>query len=145
MATSSDLALLDTNVLIYSADTRSAHHETCAKLIDDAAAGFVEACLAPQVLLEFYAVVTRSGAVARPRTSGEAAAEVEKYAQTFRIISPPNDLAGRVISLVRQTAVAGPAVFDVALASTMLANDVSRIYTYDQGFSRIPGITVLTP
>jgi predicted nucleic acid-binding protein len=51
-----------------------------------------------------------------------------------------------VIGLLSQTGFGGKRIHDLALAATMLANGVSRIYTYDQEhFSRIPGIQVLTP
>jgi hypothetical protein len=39
-------------------------------------------------------------------------------------------------------------VFDLQLAATMLANDVSRIYTFNGGFcslSRTRGISAVTP
>ena len=37
-------------------------------------------------------------------------------------------------------------IFDIVIAATMLANDVTTVYTYDVGvFGRVPGITVREP
>lgn len=61
-------------------------------------------------------------------------------------MSPPGDLSVRVCDILQTVPVTGLAIFDVVLAATMKAHGVQRVYTYDSAvFSRVPGITVLTP
>jgi predicted nucleic acid-binding protein len=147
MKTSS--SLLDTNVLLYSFDTTSKHYEACRSLREKGIRDSAGFCLAPQVLFEFYAVVTNPARVVKPRTSNEALQEIEKLAAVFPLIMPPADIHVHVMRLIRQLGFGGRHIYDVVLAATMLANlanNVKRIYTYDADrFGKIPGITVLSP
>jgi hypothetical protein len=48
--------------------------------------------------------------------------------------------------LLRRRPVTGADVFDLQLIATMLANDVSRIYTFNgSDFAAFPELAVLTP
>ncbi len=59
MATSNNLALVDTNVLVEALYIDAPHHDACKALFVDAQNGLKSLCIAPQVCAEFYAVVTR--------------------------------------------------------------------------------------
>ena len=58
MSTSNDRALVDTNVLVYAADTSSSFHEPSRQLRDRGFRGEVPLVVTPQVLMEFFAVIT---------------------------------------------------------------------------------------
>jgi predicted nucleic acid-binding protein len=59
MTTSPDArATLDTNVLVYSVYADSEHHRAARFLVDQTKRHAAALCLTPQVLAEFYAVVT---------------------------------------------------------------------------------------
>ncbi|MBI5479964.1 MAG: PIN domain-containing protein [Deltaproteobacteria bacterium] len=143
--TSRDAALLDTNVLVYAMNEDAQHHAPCRALRDRALRGAIRVCIAPQVLLEYYSVVTSPRHVSTPLSGSVALSDVEKLATSFPLIHPPHDLHDRVFQLLHEVPSAGGQVFDVALAATMLAHGVSRIYTYDARFARLPGLVVLTP
>lgn len=147
MATiSSETTLIDTNVLVYAFDKTSPHHATCRELRDRGASGNVDVCLAPQVLFEFFAVVTNENLVTRPASTAAALAEIDKLPASFPIATPPSDVHVRAVQLMRATGFGGRGIFDVALAATMIGSGLSKIYTYDAKRSgKIPGITVLTP
>jgi predicted nucleic acid-binding protein len=81
----SDLALVDTNVLVYAADTTAAFHEPSKQLRDRGMRGELPLAISPQVLLEFFAVVTSSRRVVHPRSPEEAREEIEKYVRAPEI------------------------------------------------------------
>ena len=144
-----DLALIDTNVLVYAADTTAAFHEQAKQLRDCGIRGELPLAVSPQVLLEFFAVVTSPRRVAQPRSPEEAREEIEKYvrAPAIRKIHPGGDILNRVLTLLQQyPQVARQEVFDLFLVGTMLANSVTRIYTYNrEHFTHFEDITVLVP
>jgi predicted nucleic acid-binding protein len=54
----SEYALVDTNVLVYAADKTSPFHQPAKILRDKGEVGKTSLCVCPQVLNEFFAVVT---------------------------------------------------------------------------------------
>jgi predicted nucleic acid-binding protein len=50
--------LLDTNILVHAYNKSSPHQKKASEIIRKAMQGEIEACLSPQVLYEFFAVVT---------------------------------------------------------------------------------------
>lgn len=145
---SADLAFLDTNVLVYAFQQGAPQHKASRHLLDEAQAGNQPLCISPQVLSEFYSVVTDPRRVTAPRQSAEALDAIEQVLlmSGMTLLPTPVDLVMRWIALVRQHAVTGGGIFDVQLVATMLANGVTRIYTFDQAhFTPFSQIQVLTP
>jgi predicted nucleic acid-binding protein len=66
-----DAALVDTNVLIYALDPQSEYHSASRNLLDRARVDDVGLCVTPQVLAEFYAVVTDRRRVPQARQPAE--------------------------------------------------------------------------
>jgi toxin-antitoxin system PIN domain toxin len=149
MSTSDQRALIDTNVLVYAADTTAEFHQPSRQLRDRALRGEISLVVTPQVLMEFFAVVTNPRRVANPRSSADAREEMEKYLGTeaIGVIYPDQEILDRTLALLRQhPQVARQEIFDLYLVATMLCNGVTRIYTYNQQhFSHFRGIEVLTP
>lgn len=54
----SEYALVDTNVLVYAADKTCPFHQSAKTLRDKGVAGKSSLCVCPQVLNEFFAIVT---------------------------------------------------------------------------------------
>ena len=145
MTTSSETALLDTNVLVDAVNADNDHSVACRGLLDRAAGGAIDVCVAQQVLFEYFAVITNPRRVSLPLSAAKALSDIERFANVFPVLAPPEDLHSRVCELIRSTGRSGRHVFDLALAATMLAHGVSRIFTYDTDFAGIPGITALAP
>jgi uncharacterized protein len=146
--TTSELALLDTNILVYAADHASPFHEPSKRLRDQGANGTILIAVSPQILLEFFAVITSPKRVDNPRTKAEAIEEVEKYVQSehIRKIYPGPDILTRVLTLLKKYEVTRQEIFDLHLVATMLSNDVKRLYTYNRDhFVRFIEIEVSTP
>jgi toxin-antitoxin system PIN domain toxin len=149
MSTSDDRILLDTNILVYAADQTAEFHEPSKQLRDRGFRGEVPLVVTPQILMEFFAVVTSPRRVTTPCSSEQAREEVEKYIRADHILKVYPDRAAleQTLELLRQhPEVTRQNIFDLFLVATMLANGVARIYTYNQQhFTRFAGIEVLTP
>lgn len=144
------MILLDTNILVYADQEEEAHHPVAKALRDRGQRGEIPVCIAPQVLSEFFAIVTRTGKhrASRPLSPAEAAEEIQKYldAEHIHKIYPTPATWPTVLSLLEQRPVTGQDIHDLHLAATMLSNGVTEIYTFNtEDFVSIPGIEVLTP
>ncbi len=142
------IALLDTNVLIYAEQDMSPHYEASKSLRDRALTGEVPACVSPQVLNEFFAVVTNPHRVDDPLTVQEAIDQMRKYYQAKRLVkiySGPT-IIERELALLESHPVSGADIHDLHLVATMLENGVTRIYTFNtKDFVPFSEIEVLTP
>ena len=77
--TTSETSLLDTNILVYAADETSPFHPAAKAIRKKGLRGEISLCICPQVLTEFFAIVTDSKRVSNPRTQEEAQIEIVKY------------------------------------------------------------------
>lgn len=142
------IALLDTNVLVYAADEASPFHQRSRSLRDRGLSGQISLCVCPQVLIEFFAIVTNPRRVENPRESEEAIEEIEKYLLSKNIVKiyPKEDTLQRTIDLLKKYNLKRQKVFDAQLMATMLSNSVKQIYTFNQeDFSKFDEIEVLMP
>ena len=148
MTTSHDLALLDANILVYADQEEDEHHKAAKALRDRGQRGELSLCITPQVLNEYFAVITSPRRITHPLEPAVAMAEVEKYVHSrhIRKIYPTPAVHDYIRSLFQQHPVAGPGIFDLYLAATMLSNGVKRIYTYNtKHFAPFSEIEALTP
>jgi len=145
-----DLILLDTNILVYADQEEEEYHQAARTLRDRGQQGEIPVCIAPQVLSEFFAIVTRGGKhrASHPMSPTEAAVEVRKYldAEHIRKIYPTPTTWPTILSFLEQHPVTGQNIHDLHLAATMLSNGVTKIFTFNAtDFEPIPGIEVLDP
>ena len=75
MMMSRELAALDTNVLVYALYADAEHHRASRLLVDQGRNQDAALCITPQVLTEFYSVVTNSRRVTEAK-SPEAVLDV---------------------------------------------------------------------
>jgi toxin-antitoxin system PIN domain toxin len=147
---SRDLALLDTNVLIDALYKNSDHYAAARALLDQAiqeSAGF---CITPQVLAEFYVVVTHPKRVTHPKSPEEALNAIAGFLAMpgMLLLLIPPDIVSRWMELVRRYPqhVTNRKVFDAQLVATMLAHSVRRIFTFNvSDFSPFAEIEVIEP
>jgi len=146
--TTSDSCLIDTNVLVYAADQRSPFHEAAQNLREQGLNGAISLCICPQVLTEFFAIVTDPRRVDKPRSRQEALFEMEKYLRSKQIakIYPDAGTMEITLDLLMRYEIKKQKVFDLYLVATMLGANVVRLYTYNQNdFTQFTEIEVLTP
>jgi len=148
MSTSNETALVDTNVLIYAADETSPFHQAAKELRDKGVKGDIALCICPQLLSEFYAVITDPRRTAQPRSSQEASSEIEKYLlhENLLKIYPVAGVIEKLLELLKRYNIKKQDIFDTHLVATMLINEVTRIYTYNEDdFLKFTEIEVLRP
>ncbi len=68
----SETCLLDTNILVYAADETSPFHQDAKALREKGMKGEMSLCICPQVLSEYFAIITDPKRVNEPRTQKEA-------------------------------------------------------------------------
>jgi toxin-antitoxin system PIN domain toxin len=142
--------MLDTNVLVYAFDQQSKFHNASRTLLVKAADAESQGhySVTPQILAEFFAVVTNPRRVHNPRTPQEALDVIERLMALphLTVLAVPIDVVSRWVKLIRIHQVRGSAVFDTQLAATMLANGVRKIYTFDRAhFEHFSEIEIVTP
>lgn len=139
---SDERCLLDANILIYAASPSAPQHISCRQLLEAPQ----NLCVTPQVLAEFYSVVTNPKRVSIPFTPSEARTFVAELITRLEILPIPAAVVNRWSDWVERHAITGANIFDLQLAATMLENNIYRIYTYNRAdFSFLPQLEVLTP
>jgi predicted nucleic acid-binding protein len=124
------LTLLDTNVLVHATYRGASHHAAAADLLDRALrkGGY---CIAPQVLVEFAAVVTRRRFVDPPLPAADVL-RIGEQLYSSRRLKKVYPSRGTVIRAIREGAssgITGAAWYDLYLAVTMRDAGVHLIVT----------------
>jgi predicted nucleic acid-binding protein len=123
--------LLDTNILVHAYNKSSPHQEQASKIIKKAMKGEIQACLSPQVLYEFFAVVTSAKRVEHPISSSEATNfcidlwecnEIEK-------LNPSGIAPLEVFKFAEELKLSKAEIFDCVLAVTAKENSIDIIFT----------------
>jgi predicted nucleic acid-binding protein len=129
---------LDTNLLVYSVDSRAgSRHRLAIEIVDRATE--CDCVLAIQALSEFYVVVTRKGMV----LPAEAAAQVENWLSAFRCTAA----SPTVVRTALSNAAAGRASYwDALLIATAREAGCSVLMTEDLGDGMdFGGVTIHHP
>jgi predicted nucleic acid-binding protein len=105
MTIASDPALLDTNVFVYAVFPAVPQYAASRALLDTAKKTGANLRVAPQNLVEFYAVVTDPRRVTQPKTTDEALKAIDDIlALPGLVLLPvPPDLIARWQQLLRQS------------------------------------------
>lgn len=141
------MILLDSNILVHAAGSESPRHAKAKDLRDRAAAGEIEACIAAQVLAEFYAVVTDPHRFQPPLAPAQIQRDLRSYLTSrLWLILPRDTTVSRMLELLSSRSVRGGKIFDLFLAATMLDNGVRTIYTENvRDFEGLEGIEAIDP
>jgi predicted nucleic acid-binding protein len=144
----SELALLDSDILVRAFQGASEYHLSSLALLEQARKPDAALCVVPQTVVEFVAVITDPCRVtaAQPAVAALQAAEAVLALPGISVLPPPRDLMSRWFDLMRLQPRTGGHVFDLHLIATMLGNGVHRVYTFDSAqFDMFPEVEVLIP
>ncbi len=139
--------LFDTNILLRMAQAGHSHHQIS---IDASAIIYRRGdtpCLVPQVLYEFWVVVTRPLAQNGLGWSAlEAASELARLRSLFTLLPDSPSIFGEWERLVTSYQVIGKNAHDTRLVAAMLIHGISHLLTFNlSDFTRFSGITLLDP
>ena len=139
--------LVDTNVLTRLIVLKDPLSQSARAAIDQLQQDRAGLLVAPQNLIEFWAVATRPVEANGLGLSVEKAAEeVTRFEAVFRLADEPPALFRRWRQLVEAHAVKGKRVHDARLVAIMIEGDLDHILTFNvDDFRRYPGITAVSP
>jgi toxin-antitoxin system PIN domain toxin len=150
MTTALEPAVVDTNVLVYAVFSAMPNHAASRALLDTANAAGANLYVAPQNLVEFFAVVTDPRRVTQPRTYDDALQTIDDLLALpgLALLPVPSDLITRWSQLIRQSSATKKRSFDTQLVATMLASSIMKIYTFNTADFQVfafAGIQAVTP
>jgi len=132
--------LIDTNVLVYSADRRSSHYVEAIELLTNDDYDFY---VSTKSVSEFYSVMTRS---TTPKLSVEdAQAAMGDILRIYNILYPSERSINALNTLISKYQPKGLRIFDFEIISVALANDITHIATFNyKDFDRIEEVHTVT-
>jgi toxin-antitoxin system PIN domain toxin len=140
--------VVDTNVLVYAADTSAPEHARCRTLIEEWRRGRGAWYLTWGICYEFLRVVTHARVLRRPWTSIAAREFLTAlHASPGLELLAPTDRHGAVLEAVTAEvpALAGNLWHDAETAVLMREHGIRRICTRDTDFHRFPFIECVDP
>lgn len=135
------MVIVDANVLLYAADSASAHHERSRSWLDAALAGSEAVGFAWVALLAFIRIATNASILPNAMTADEATGQVEAWlgAPGAAVVHPTARHAALLRGLLRDAGTAGNLTTDAHLA-TLAIEHGADIVSYDRDFARFAGV-----
>lgn len=142
-----DPTFVDTNVLVYASQKRSAFHARAVACLHEARGERRALWISRQVLREYLATVTRPQHNQAPLSLAEALADIARFERDFNIAEDGPEVFAELLRLLARVPVAGKQVHDANLAATMLAHGMTCLLTFnDADFRRFASeIELLAP
>jgi uncharacterized protein len=140
--------VVDTNVLVYAADTDSTDHRACRQLLDEARGRAAAWYLTWAIGYEFLRITTHPRVFRRPWTARQAWGFLRALlASPSLAVLVPTERHGDVVSEVLDELpdLAGNIVHDAHTAILMREHGIRTIYTRDTDFHRFPFIEPVDP
>jgi len=140
--------LADTAILVRMANLEDPLHSAAVEALDRLVAHGRIVVIAPQNIMEFWAVATRprearGGLGLSPQV---AKTEVARFTSSFRLLPETPPVFAEWLRLADQCDVSGKQVHDAHLAAWMRIHAVAQVLTFnDDDFRRYPGITPVHP
>src|SRR6266487_3057603 len=122
----------DTNLWLRSVDPDAAQSEVAKRALTELARSGHEIDIAPQILTEFWAVVTRpKDANGLGWSTGQAWSEVRQLWDCFPMLWEPPQTLSLWLQLVERHEVKGKRAHDAKLAALMEAQQVKHLLTFN--------------
>lgn len=139
--------LVDTNVLLRSAQPSHPMHADAARAVGDLLSRGEILHIVPQNIIEYWAVATRPvEANGLGLTITETAAEVSKLKGIFHLLPDTPAIFGEWEVLVSRHAVKGKEAHDARLVAAMIAHRVTSLLTFNTAdFKRYTEISAVDP
>ena len=139
--------LVDTNILLYLANSASPENGPAKSAVARMLAAGDRLVIAPQILYEFWRVATRPApANGLGWTASQTRSAVDGFRGRFTLLAEPPEVIDLWLDLVAKHDIKGKRVHDAHLLATMKANGISRLLTFTDDFpAGISGFTILSP
>lgn len=143
-----DPGVIDANVLAYALNGDAPQHRVSRPLLEEACDATTRLYVTSQILCEFYSIITNARRFPKASSPAEAVKILTALLALpgLQVLPMPARVVSDWMQLLQRRPVTGGDVFDLQIAATMLANKVSRIYTFNTGdFEVFPELTVVQP
>jgi predicted nucleic acid-binding protein len=99
--------IIDANVLVYSMDADAPQHAASRALPEAARNPLATLYVTPQILCEFYSIVTNPRRVPKPRSAADALAVLSGLLAFLHVLPIPVHTMEELLSLLRRRTVTG--------------------------------------
>lgn len=125
---------LDTNILIYAANTAAPEHAKALAVVDAMLANPGEWIIADQVLWEFYKALRHPKILQKPRTAGQAAAQIRFLREQSGVACCTYETGhfGDVLKMIEKPRFAYQCTHDAVLSVALRRNGVKVFYTRNE-------------
>lgn len=140
------MVVVDTNILLYAADSATPEHAAARALVESLRHGPRPWALTWNIVYEFVRVATHARAKPRPWTTAQATAFLDALwaSPSLQMLTHTAGHAAAFAQAVAEAPlVAGNKVFDLHTAVLMREHGVRRIHTNDMDFHRFPWVEVV--
>lgn len=140
--------VVDTNVLVYAADTSAPEHDRCRALLEQWREGSAAWFLSWGICYEFLRVVTHPRVLRRPWSATAARGFLEAIWESpgLSFLVPTDRHRTILREIIRESpTLAGNLWHDVETASLMREHGIRRICTRDTDFHRFDFVEVTDP
>lgn len=139
--------LLDTNILCRLAEKGHPQHAAADKAVDKLAVEAHELCLVPQVIYEYWVVVTRpASGKGLGMTTKAAGKAIEMWLDLFTLLRDERGIFPNWHELVLRYEVQGKNAHDARIVAAMRRHGLTHLLTFNTAdFNRYSGIELLDP
>ena len=140
------MRIVDANVLLYAVNEDARHHRDSHRWLSSALAGQDTVGLAWSPLLAFVRIATHPGLMPRPLMIEQALELVADWiaAPAAVVVEPTGEHARHLARLLGEVGIGGNLVNDAHLAA-LAVQQRADVVSYDNDFSRFPGVRWRTP
>lgn len=136
---------LDTNVLVFSNVTQAPLHQAARHTLQRLVAEN-ELWISRQVLREYLATLSRQQQFSKPHPPEVLAADIHYFQSHFLIAEDNPSVTERLLELIQQFPTGGKQVHDANIVATMLAHNISALFTHNTGdFARFSSLITIMP
>jgi len=141
------MIVVDTNVLLYAANSEAQEHKKCRALLIELCKGNSIWFLSWGIVYEFLRVATHNRVLTKPLTATEAWSFVSSLLNlNARLLMPTERHPEIIVDVISQIPeLSGNLIFDARTAILMKEHGVKTIYTRDRDFNLFPWVEIVDP
>lgn len=138
---------IDTQLLVYAHRSDSPWHAAARDRIAELANSGTRWAIALHCLVEFHAVVTRTGLYKPASTPVQAIDQIDIWLEAPSLSILSEDFQTWLVAREQILAgsITGPRVYDARIAAVCLQHGVTELWTHDRDLSRFPALRTRNP
>jgi len=122
---------VDTNILVFATNEISPWHNLARRELNSLRESGVELVISPQIVREYFAVVTRTQECRRPDVLNAVSQNIRMLQREFTIVEENSKVLTCLFELVRDVPTAGKRIHDANIVATMIAHDIHHLLTHN--------------